>query len=270
MGSLNLKLAEGAALAAVLSASCYELYRREDTEIIDSTLPFAITWSERQRRGLKTLGELKKLGKKPKDNIPPTATARVWDEFKNKYVWIDLYGDGDIESGEIKDKFITKSSLKQNYLLSEGWVKRIGEPNRYVENPHSSKSAPMQWFSSHRVEAFLAEHAEEYARWLVARARKVEIYEENRETIQAGAEDWRLLQWRSRRANRNLNPGNELNLISFLQNHVEQDKKIIEKQISRCLCCASGCAFNSGFLCAVHPNGPSVLPCPDYARRHHD
>ncbi|WP_145837501.1 hypothetical protein [Dulcicalothrix desertica] len=63
------------------------------------------------------------------------------------------------------------------------------------------------------------------------------------------------------------NRGNESNLFAFLREHSEQDKKLIEKQVYSCLCCASGCAFNSGFLCAVHPSGSSNLPCPDYSRR---
>lgn len=180
----------------------------------------------------------------------------------DKHIWINLHGDEDTEEGELQDRYITKSSLKQNYLLSEGWIKRIGEPDRYVTNPHSRKAAPMQWFSSARVETFLAENAEEYAAWLITRKRKVEIYEENREAIQAGADEWRATQI-ARRQNRSQEP----NLLAFLRDYREEDKKLIEKQVYSCLSCASGCAFNAGFLCAIYPSGPSNIPCPDYCRR---
>lgn len=262
LAPLNLKLKEGAIRAAVLSVSYYSLYRREDTEFIDSSLPEAITWNERSRRNLKTIGELKKLNKRPKEGVKPTAVARIHDDFKDKYIWIDLYKDEDTEDGVIENKFITKSSLKQNYLLSEGWIKRIGEPDRLVPNPHLRNAAPMQWFSSSRVETFLVENAEEYARWLITRKRKVEIYEENREAIQADAEEWRVRE-NARRHNRSQEP----NLLAFLRDHSEQDKNIIEKQVYSCLSCASGCAFNAGFLCAIYPSGPSNIPCPDYCRR---
>ena len=267
LDSLNLKLKEGAVRAGVLTKNWYDLYNRSDTEVIDSSLPEAITWDERSRRHLKTLGQLKKLNKKPKEGINPTAVARLLDDFEQRYIWVNLYSDEDLEDGVIQDRFITKSSLKQKYLLSDGWIKRIGEPDRYVENPHYKSGAPMQLFSSSRVENFLAQNSSEYARWLITRARKVEIYEENREAIQSGADEWRASQGRSRQDYRTYGNNNELNLLAFLQNHAEQDKKIVERQISACLCCASGCAFDSGFLCAIHPSGLSQLPCPDYMCR---
>lgn len=69
--ALNLKLKEGASLAAVLSVVCHNLYRREDTEIIDASLPEAITWDERRQRKLKTVGDLKNLNRRLKGGIKP-------------------------------------------------------------------------------------------------------------------------------------------------------------------------------------------------------
>lgn len=44
----------------------------------------------------------------------------------------------------------------------------------------------MHLYSQQRVEAFLAEHAQEYARWLDERDRYVQIFEINRQCIEAG------------------------------------------------------------------------------------
>jgi len=57
------------------------------------------------------------------------------------------------------------------YLLSAKWIKRLGAPDKECTNPHHQKFASMQLYSKQRVEAFLAEHAEEYARWLDERER---------------------------------------------------------------------------------------------------
>jgi hypothetical protein len=109
--------------------------------------------------------DLKNLNRRPKPGIKPTAVARLWDDLKDKYIWINLYGDEDTEEGALQDRYITKFFFETKLFASVkvGLNALVNQIDIYVTNPYSIKAAPMQWFSSARVESFLAENAEEYA-----------------------------------------------------------------------------------------------------------
>jgi hypothetical protein len=97
----------------------------------------------------------------------------------------------------------------------------------------------MQLYSRIRVEQFLADHAEEYADWMDERDRYVAIFQENRDAIAIGQE-----------------------------RYLEQRRKRKDQQ-RMCLRCASGCATNRGFLCAIYPLGLEdwQIPCSDEVER---
>lgn len=165
-----------------------------------------------------------------------------WYDRHGYTVNVFLYHPDDCK-WQPKDEWICKTTLKKTYLLSDRWIKRLGEPDLITENPHHHKFADMKLYSKQRVEAFLAENAEEYACWLDERDRYVLIFELNREAIEAG------------RAAANKNR--------------QTEKQAKKEQTALCLRCASGCAMPKGFLCAIHPMGLELnqIPCPDWLAR---
>jgi hypothetical protein len=209
------------------------LWREEDYEIDDPNLPPVLDWDERSNLGLKTPGELKELNLAPSDEALRNV-AWIWDREDECGVWIKLY-DPEACQWQPRDEFVTKSQLKSRYLLSDGWIKRLGEPDRKRDNPHGRYA--IQLFSRQRVEQFLAENAEKYAKWMDKRDRYLALFEKYREKIQEG------------------------------QARYQEHKKAIAEQTTLCLQCASGCATECGFLCAIYPMGVPVIPCPDWMDR---
>lgn len=214
------------------------LFSLTDTEVIDPTLPpYCPNGSNPE---LKTERDLKKLNLSVV-GVNPRGFYRWYDRYDDCHTVL-LYHPDDC-NWEPRDRYITKTTLKQTYLLSDKWIKRLGKPDLITENPHHHKFSDMQLYSKQRVEAFLAENAEEYAHWLDERDRHVLIFELNREAIEAG------------RAAANKNRLAE--------------KQALSEQTALCLRCASGCAMPKGFLCAIHPMGLELhqIPCPDWIER---
>lgn len=244
--ALNLKLREGATPKAHyrqfhkhtkykgdwLPVFCYA---KADCEIVNPDLPPCYR-SDNYPDVLMTLDELKDLNLAPKEG----SIARGCYFHYDRPVW--LYHLEDCE-WNAPDHYICKTTLNRTYLLSQRWIDRIGEPDKIVDNPHHEKFAPMKLYSRKRVEAFLAENAEEYALWLFERDTYVAIFEQNREAIAAGA--------------------------ARAKKHRREHREQLREQQKRCLQCASGCAFPKGFLCAVHPLGleSHQIPCPDWQAR---
>lgn len=158
--------------------------------------------------------------------------------LKKAKAWLWLYDTNDCD-WQPQDQYLCKTTLKKTYLLSEGWIKQLGKPDLRVKNPHHRKFFKMQLYSRQRVEAKLAELAEEYAQWLDERDRYIAIFEKNRAAIVTGQAEY------------------------------QKQKRHRRDQTQRCLQCASGCATSQGFLCAIHPMGLEVhqIPCPDWRER---
>lgn len=215
------------------------LYRKEDCKDSDPSLPPCYDYSDLPL-GLKTKRQLEKE-QYSTEGVTPCCCYRFWDKEEG-WVTVLLYHPDDAVWNP-RDHYITKTTLKRTYLLSDGWIKRLGEPEVITENPHHHKFADMQLYSKQRVEAFLADNAEEYATWLDERDRYVLIFELNREAIEAG------------RAAANKNR--------------QTEKQAKKDQTALCLRCASGCAMPKGFLCAIHPMGLDLhqIPCPDWTAR---
>lgn len=186
-----------------------------------------------------------------------TVNVREWrEELFHPPSLVFLYHPDDCK-WQPKDEWICKTTLKKTYLLSNKWIKRLGEPDIITENPHHRKFcggiippqtlpykfADMQLYSKQRVEAFLASHLYEYALWLDERDRYVAIFEINREKIEA--------------------------LRASASKNRQIQKQARREQTGRCLQCASGCARHAGFLCAIHPMGLDLhqIPCPDWTAR---
>src|ERR671933_873491 len=212
------------------------LYRWEECPIADESLP---PYIERDTAPeLKTRSQLKKENLAPKSDAQPRGFFRVWNKEEESWVTVLLYHPDHCD-WEPPDNFITKSTLRSRYLLSDSWIHRIGGPDLITENPHYPTWTPMQLYSRIRVERFLADHADEYSQWMDERDRCVAIFERHKDAIAQG---------RTR--------------------YLEQRRKRKE-QTRQCLRCASGCATNRGFLCAIHPLGLEnwLLPCADFAER---
>ena len=225
----------------------YWLYSLEESEIDNPDLPPVYTWDN--RGDLKTSGQLKNIGLEI-GNALPKGTASIWDKKLEEIVWIPLYDPKDClpktenQNPIIKnwqtwepDILITKTTLKERYLLSEGWVKKIGDPDKVTWNEYRR---PVKLYSQRRIDTFFAENAEEYAAWLVKRNKYLEIFESNREKIL------------------------EAGRISR-EKKLSEEKKL-QKQMEFCFGCASGASTPQGFLCAIHPI-VKTIPCPDWTSR---
>ncbi|MBO3463824.1 hypothetical protein G7B40_001340 [Aetokthonos hydrillicola Thurmond2011] len=204
-----------------------DLFDVKDCEPDDPTLSPIYSWDSRGE--LKTIGELKKENLAPSEEIKPRGAAWVWDKDEEWGKWIPLYHPDDCK-WQAKDNWITKTVLKKKYLLSDGWIKRIGEPDKLLKNLHYRNAAPTQLFSRQRVEQFLAENAEEYSKWLDRRDKYLAIFEVNKDKI-------------------------------------FERRNLIKEQTIKCLRCASGCSTPQGFLCAIYPTGVKYMPCPDWVER---
>lgn len=239
------------------------LYSLEDCEIVDLSLPPCYD-SDSYPPELKTEKELKEINLAPGEASPRGCYRVAW------YGQIQttlLYHPDDCE-WKAKDQYLTKTTLRSTYLLSQGWIKRLGEPDKVLENPHHHKWSDMQLYSKQRVERFLAEHAEEYAAWLDERDRYVLIFELNRERIEAGraAARMALIDERERQLIERQRQRLSRGIIQELGDLTNEE---IRTQTTLCLRCASGCAMTEGFLCVVHPLGlePHQIPCPDWQER---
>ncbi|MUH00828.1 hypothetical protein F7734_54590 [Scytonema sp. UIC 10036] len=203
------------------------LYDEKNCEIDNLDLPPIYQWNNRGE--LKTVGELRKINLTPSEDIKPDGVAWVWDKEEECGVWIPLYLTASC-NWKARDNWITKSALKQKYLLSDGWIKKLGQPDKKLENRNYRNAAPIQLYSRQRVEAFLAENATEYAHWLDKREKHLAIFEANKDKI-------------------------------------FERRNLIKEQTAKCLRCASGCSLPDGFFCAIHPTGVQYMPCPDWVER---
>ena len=202
-------------------------YDQKDCEIADPQLPPIIQWDDRDE--LKTVGQLKKINLTPSVETKPRAVIWMWNRDIEWGEWLPLYHEDDCKWNP-KDTWITKTQLKEKYLLSDGWIKRIGEPDRLLDNPHYRNAASIKLYSRKRIDNFLADNAEKYAEWLDKRDKYISIFEANRDKIFA-------------------------------------KRNIIKDQTKMCLKCASGCSAPDGFLCAIHPMGLLDMPCRDFQER---
>lgn len=251
----NLKPLPESSLAVIWSNSEQDwvgLYSLTSCQVIDPSLPPYCPKGSNPK--LKTEKQMVELNLSV-EGVKPRGFYR-WYDRHGYTVNVFLYHPDDCK-WQPKDEWICKTTLKKTYLLSNGWIKRLGEPDLITENPHhhmrdlrrnyspanSRKFADMQLYSKQRVEAFLAEHAEEYALWLDERDRYVAIFEINREKIEA--------------------------LRAAANKNRQQEKQARYVQTALCLRCASGCAMPKGFLCAIHPMGLALhqIPCPDWLAR---
>ncbi|MEH2102549.1 MAG: hypothetical protein V7K76_22915 [Nostoc sp.] len=203
------------------------LYDEKDCEIDDRNLPQIYQWDD--RADLQTVGELRKQNLAPIPDTKPDGVAWGWDNDEECGKWISLYRTTSCR-WQPKDSWLTKSALREKYLLSPSWIKELGKCDRTLDNPHGRNAAPIQLYSRQRVESFLAERAEAYAEWLDKRDHHIAIFEANREKI-----------FRSR--------------------------NLAKQQTIQCLQCASGASTNEGFLCVIYPMGLNFIPCPDWSTR---
>jgi hypothetical protein len=219
------------------------LYKWQECPIKDESLPPYVGFGV--QHNLKTEGELKKENLVIGD-APPRGFYRVWDKG---WTTIFLYDPKECK-WEAPDHYITKGKLQSAFELSDSWVKRLGKPDLICENPHYKNSNPMLLYSTKRVTNFLADHAEEYAIWLDKREKYVAIFEVNKEVIAEGR--------------------NRYNQIKRKQKEKDNEfRNRRRQQTQECLKCASGCATNNGFICAVYPMGldDSQIPCIDFVKR---
>lgn len=73
-------------------------------------------------------------------------------------------------SQEKRAKYAYKTTLKNVYGLTESWIKRLGEPDKLVPNPHYSSAPQGKLYLRARVELFIEENQAEYDKLLAGRA----------------------------------------------------------------------------------------------------
>jgi len=239
------------------------IYALGDTTIVDPNLPPAMLWDDAEARGYVAVTTLFRNRRQPKRGTDPIACAL---SFKGD--WIDFYRAEDTEPGD-RLQYVTKGTLKTDYYFSDGWIKKLGDPDFYAKNPHYSKGSPMKLYRVGRVEDFLEAHADEFAAWLVKR----QAMQENGYRLQRYVEENRDLIAATRRVRRQAET-----LVyrdSRIPTSLKLDKNSLEahkKQLALCLQCAWGAAWEGGFLCSIHPieyveGVPDRFLCPDFEKR---
>jgi hypothetical protein len=213
--------------------NCDLLFARTDFEECEPIFYQIASWDKNHRQGLKTLWEIGSKKLELKHGAKPAAVY-----FRSSYPdgecrWRLLYRVEDTQP--VQPKYISKANLQSIYLISDGWLARIGEPDLLLDNPHGRYYAPMKMYSLVRIEDFLSTHAQEYAQWLEGRGKRLAIA--------------RAIVAKS-----------------------QATKLRIETQTQQCLKCASHSALLGGNCCAIYPLGlPPGVPlecyCPDFHPR---
>lgn len=212
------------------------LYDVKETETNIANLPEILTKAEKDERGYLTVSQLRKQNLLA-GNAKPACAVWFWNRDTEMGDWAYFWDKKDCE-WQAADSWLSKSTLKKVYLLSDGWIKRLGAPDKEIDNSHSYTHS-IKLYSRQRVELFIAERAEEYCEWLDKRDRYVQIFEQNRDKIKAGQE--RLLVFRN----------------------------LMKEQQSRCLRCASSAFLGDGIFCAIYPLGLEIdqILCKDFYER---
>jgi hypothetical protein len=221
--------------------NCDLLFARTEFEECEPNFYPIASWDKNYRQGVETLWEIGSKKLELKDGAKPAAVY-----FRSSYTdgecrWRLLYRVEDTQP--VQPKYISKANLQSIYLISDGWLARIGEPDLLLENPHGRYYAPMKMyaillqrgFANVRIEDFLSTHAVEYAQWLEGRGKRLAIA--------------RAIVAKS-----------------------QATKLRIKNQTQQCLKCASHSALLGGTCCAIYPLGlPPGVPlecyCPDFHPR---
>ena len=231
-------------------ANYHSLYDIRESEIKDQTLPPVITWEEAKENGFLTEGKLKQQNLSP-GATKPIACAMVWDKDNEEHIPINLYIPDECQWSP-RDHYITKTQLKEAYLLSNKWIERLGKEDKII--PLNSPRYALL-YSRQRVEKFLADNAKEYAEWITRRDKLretgIKVFQENREKIKAA----RLINQRIKKAGLEVPTGD--------------NKEAKKRQLVKCLECASSCVFQKGLFCVIHPLGLEdwQIPCSDYTKK---
>jgi len=209
------------------------LFHRDSFEVAEPFLPPTIANYDRPV-SLKTMDQLRQLDLRPAVGSIPKACYYLTSYSSSTVKFRLLYDVADCVEG-FESAYITKTRLMKTYCLSESWLLALGDPDLTQSNPHYESAAPMQLYLRDRVEAFLANHADEYAAWLEDRNKRVAIAQ----VISAKAKKKRAL---------------------------------IREQTQKCVTCASAWVRDEGFWCAIHPKGwidgvPDEFFCPDWQAR---
>ena len=248
----NLQPGKAKALAAIwhITHDCWVFfYDKKDCIILDPSLPPCYDEQEIPEQ-LKTKEDWHT--EEPnytvsKDEVPK-GCYRYYSPKREGWITEYLYSKEQL-IWQPQDEYITKTILKKRYLLSEGWVKRLGKADKTTS--HRKYKSNIYLYSRQRVEKFLADNAQEYAEWLDKRDRYLDIFEQNREKILEG-----------------LAKGAKIRQAQPIAKQFSWDTKkpIIKTQMVACLTCTYSQMTELGFLCTVHPYGLVVeqMPCVDW------
>jgi hypothetical protein len=68
--------------------------------------------------------------------------------------------------------YITKFTMKHEYNMTDALIKKLGEPDKVVRNPHYSKAAPMQLYLRERVAKWVEENPDLIQKVIERRTKK--------------------------------------------------------------------------------------------------
>ncbi len=227
------------------------IYKFSDTEIIDKSLPPAFYSEPDIPEKLNPISEHRMRSQKlePKPGAKPIAITREWAKDGDFYqYWLYYYSKDDCQPGNSLG-YITKGRLKSEYHLSEGWIKKLGEPDLIQDNPYYKRAAGMKLYNLGRVRQFLKDNADDYAAWLALRER----YVINAKPLIEAAKARKQLKEQLSAAPSSMKKGNQKQL----------------RQNVMCLECSASTFLEDGIFCAIHPMSlPDGVPeqnfCPDF------
>jgi hypothetical protein len=68
--------------------------------------------------------------------------------------------------------YITKFTMKHDYNMTDALIKKLGEPDKVVTNPHYHSSPPMQLYLRERVAKWVEEHPDLIQKVIERRTKK--------------------------------------------------------------------------------------------------
>ena len=91
-------------------------------------------------------------------------------------------------------EFVYKSTVRHTYGLTPSMIDELGEPDRYVDNPHYKTGPPASLYRIDRVETWIEENQERVDKARASRARRsaaqLKLWDERRKRERQEAMDW--------------------------------------------------------------------------------
>jgi hypothetical protein len=88
------------------------------------------------------------------------------------------------------EKYMYKTTIKEVYGLTDSWIKRLGDPDKQVSNPHYGSGPPASLYLISRVEYLIDENREEYEKLQERRIKRRKIAQAVADRLRKETVEW--------------------------------------------------------------------------------